>query len=350
MRRPDVEIVVVGAGVMGLAAARELARAGRAVALVEQFRIGHDRGSSHGRSRIFRLSYPDPRWVRLAQEAVPLWDELEAEAGETLIERHGSLDLGDWRPNRNALAETGIAFEILAGTEIKRRFPLAVAAGETGLFQVDGGIVRADAALAALHASAAAAGAQLLEETCIEALDPDETGVTVSGFGVSIRAGVVVVTAGSWARALLEPHGIALDVTPTRETVSYFALEHDEPVPSLIDFAEGGRPGQLGYALVAPDVGLKAGIHHTGAIVDPDEPDAPGSPNGEIARWTAEWVTKRFRGATPLGALETCLYTNTPDESFVLERHGRIVVGSACSGHGFKFAPAVGVRLAALAR
>ena len=350
MRRPDVEIVVVGAGVMGLAAARALARAGRAVALVEQFRVGHDRGSSHGRSRIFRLSYPDASWVRLAQEAVPLWDELEAETGETLIERHGSLDLGDWRPNRDALAETGIAFEILGGNEIARRFPLAVGAGETGLFQADGGIVRADAALAALHASAAAAGAQVLEEARIEALEPDETGVTVSGGGVSIRAGVVVVTAGSWARSLLEPHGIALDVTSTRETVSYFALEPDEPVPSLIDFAEGAGPGQLGYALVAPGVGLKAGIHHTGAVVDPDEPGAPGSPDPEIARWTAEWVTKRFRGATPLGALETCLYTNTPDESFVLERHGRIVVGSACSGHGFKFAPAVGARLAALAR
>jgi sarcosine oxidase len=347
MRRLDVEIVVVGGGVMGLAAARELARDGRAVALVEQFRVGHDRGSSHGRSRIFRLSYPDPSWVRLAQEALPLWDELEAEAGEPLIERHGSLDLGDWRPNRNALAETGIAFEVLEGSEIERRFPLAAGADETGLFQADGGILRADAALAALHASATAAGAQVLEETCIEALEPDETGVTVSGGGVSIRAGVVVVTAGSWAGSLLEPHGFALEVTPTRETVSYFALEPSEPVPSLIDFAEGGGPGQLGYALVAPGVGLKAGIHHTGAVIDPDE---RGAPDEKIARWTAEWVTRRFRGATPLGGLETCLYTNTPDESFVLKRHGRIVVGSACSGHGFKFAPVVGARLAALVR
>ena len=107
MRRLDVEIVVVGAGVMGLATARELARAGRAVALVEQFRVGHARGSSHGRSRIFRLSYPDARWVRLAQEAVPLWGELEAEAGETLIERYGSLDLGDWRPNRECARRDG---------------------------------------------------------------------------------------------------------------------------------------------------------------------------------------------------------------------------------------------------
>ena len=347
MRRIDVEVVVVGAGVMGLATARVLARTRRTVALVEQFRLGHDRGSSHGRSRIFRLSYPDAQWVRLAQEAVPLWRELEAEAGETLIERYGSLDLGDWRPNREALTASGVAFEVLDGRELARRFPLDVGDGETGLYQADGGIVRADAALAALHSSALAAGGQVLEETRIAAIEPDEDGVTVSGDGVSIRADVVVVTAGPWLRSLLEPQGVALDVTPTRETVSYFALEPSEPVPSLIDFAEGAGPGQLGYALVAPGVGLKAGIHHTGRSADPDE---PGAPDPEIAGWTTDWLTKRFRGAVPRGPLETCLYTNTPDESFVLERHGRIVVGSACSGHGFKFAPVVGERLAALAR
>ncbi|MBA3787637.1 MAG: FAD-dependent oxidoreductase [Actinobacteria bacterium] len=346
MGRLDVEIVVVGGGVMGLATARSLARAGREVALVEQFRVGHEHGSSHGGSRIFRLSYPDAQWVRLALAALPLWRELEAEAGETLIERHGSLDLGDWKPNRDALAVSGIEFEVLGGAEIARRFPLEVDNGETGLFQADGGIVRADAALRALLASAVAAGARVLEETRVTSLEPDGTGVTVAGAGVSLRAGAVVVTAGAWARDLLEPLSVALEVDPTRETVSYFELGSDEPVPSLIDFAEGAGPGQLGYALVAPGIGLKAGIHHTGARTNADE---PGVPDATIAGWTVDWVTRRFRGAVPNRRLETCLYTNTADESFVLERHGRIVVGSACSGHGFKFAPIVGERLAALA-
>ncbi len=165
------------------------------------------------------------------------------------------------------------------------------------------------------------------------------------------------MTAGSWARGLLRPLGVPLEVEPTRETVSYFTLGTGEPIPSLIDFAEGAGPGQLGYALVAPGLvapglvapglGLKAGIHHTGASADPDE---PGAPDAGIAGWTEDWVTKRFREAVPVGRLETCLYTNTKDESFVLERRGRIVVGSACSGHGFKFAPVVGRQLAALAQ
>ena len=346
MSRHDVEVVVVGAGVMGLAAARSLTQAGRKIALVEQRRIGHDRGSSHGGSRIFRLSYPEAQWVRLAQAALPLWRELEAEAGVTLVENYGSLDFGDWQQNREALSASGVEFEILGGTEIARRFPLEVESGETALFQADGGIVRADVALRALRDSALAAGAQVLEETRITSIEPDDAGVVVAGADVSFLADVVVVTAGAWARDVLAPLGVELEVEPTRETVSYFELDSYEPLPSVIDFAEGGAPGQLGYALTAPGIGLKAGIHHTGARIDPDE---PGSPDADVAGWTATWVRKRFRGALPQTRLETCLYTNTRDESFVLERHGRIVVGSACSGHAFKFAPVVGERLAALA-
>ncbi|MBA2332928.1 MAG: FAD-dependent oxidoreductase [Actinobacteria bacterium] len=347
MELRDVEVVVVGAGVMGLATARVLAQSGRDVVLIEQFELGHARGSSHGGSRIFRLSYPDAQWARLARTALPLWRTLEAEAGEPLIERYGSLDLGDWEPNRNALAASGIEFEVLGDRELSRRFPLVFVRGETGLFQTDGGIVLADAALRALHASALGAGARILEQTRVTAIEPDRTGVRVVGPGVAVRADVVVVTAGAWARELVEPHGIALDVEPTRETVSYFELATDEPMPSLIDFAEGAGPGQLGYALAAPGVGLKAGIHHTGATANPEE---PGTPDEAVARWTVDWIAKRYRDAKPLARRETCLYTNTPDESFVLERQGRIVVGSACSGHGFKFAPVVGERLAALAR
>jgi sarcosine oxidase len=100
------------------------------------------------------------------------------------------------------------------------------------------------------------------------------------------------------------------------------------------------------YALTAPGVGLKAGLHMTGPPTDPDEPSVP---DDELAAETAAWVTRQFRGTTPLGRAETCLYTTTDDERFLLERHGRVVVGSACSGHAFKFAPAVGRRLATLA-
>jgi sarcosine oxidase len=345
MRSFDAEVVVVGAGVLGLATARALARTGREVVLLEQFRVGHARGSSHGGSRIFRLSYPEPQWVGLALEALPLWHELEAESGLTLLERHGSLDFGDWEPNRAALAANGIDSEVLERAEIERRFPLRVAAGERGLWEPTGGILRADLAQTALRDGGIATGVRLLEETRVTALEHEPEAVRVSATALSLRARAVVVTAGAWARSLLAPAGIELAVVPTRETVSYFSLEHEGELPSVIDPVEGRAPDQLGYALVAPGIGLKAGIHHTGPVADPDE---QGAPDERLAEWTADWIGRRFRGAASTAAPETCIYTNTADESFVLQHLGRIVVGSACSGHGFKFAPAVGERLAAL--
>jgi sarcosine oxidase len=128
-----------------------------------------------------------------------------------------------------------------------------------------------------------------------------------------------------------------------------------EELPPVIDWAttataEYGvlRPGQASYALPAPGLGLKAGLHHSGPVADPTE---TGSPEQNAVRWASGWVASRFPEADPSPlATETCLYTNTADESFVLERHGRVVVGAACSGHGFKFAPLLGRTLAALAR
>ena len=322
----DTDVVVVGGGVMGLAAARALAQAGRDVVVCEQFELGHDRGSSHGSSRIVRLSYPDERWVRLAQESFPLWRELEAESATTLLDLHGTLDLGDWEPNRDALAACGAPFEVLDASEIERRFPVRADSGSHGLFQADGGIVHADRALAAL-----ADGLEIRERQRVDAVVEDGDGVTAGG----LRARAAVVTAGAWAPQLAD-----VDATPTVETVSYFELA--EPLPSVIDTTTGAHSG---YALHSPDGHLKAGIHQTGRPANPDEQNPP---DRELAARTAAWVARRF-GLEPATRVETCLYTIREHDEFLLERRGRVVVGSACSGHGFKFAPVVGKRLAALA-
>ena len=329
---PDAEVVIVGAGVMGLATARALARAGRDVVLCEQFSVGNDRGSSHGGSRIVRLSYPEERWVRLAQESYPLWRELEAEFGRALLDQPGTLDLGDWQANRDALAACGAPFEVLDAAEIERRFPIRVEPRASGLFQPDGGIVFADLALQAFRASAEAAGAEIREHMRVDSVDEDGDSVVAGG----VRARVAVVTAGAWAPAL-----VGVDATPTRETTSYFSL--DEPVPSVIEPNGGSAHG---YALAAPGIGMKAGLHQSGPKVDPNE---PGGPDAEIAARTVAWVERRFRVVGPAVRVETCLYTRRQNDEFLLERQGRIVVGSPCSGHGFKFAPLIGKRLAALA-
>ena len=313
---------------MGLATARALAQVGRDVVVCEQFELGHGRGSSHGSSRIVRLSYPDERWVRFAQETFPLWRELEAKSGRRLLELHGTLDLGDWEPNRDALAACGAPFEVLDAGQIEQRFGIRADPGESGLFQADGGIVHADEAVAAF-----ADGLDVREQVRVETVDEDGDRVTAGG----VRARVAVVTAGAWA-----PELVGVDATPTVETVTYFYL--GRPAPSVIDTTTGARHG---YALMSPGDSLKAGLHQSGRPVDPDE---TGVPDRELSARTAAWVERRFPGAGPPRKTETCLYTIRENDEFLLERHGRVVVGSACSGHGFKFAPVVGRTLAALAR
>ena len=329
-RGAETEVVVVGAGVLGLATARALAQAGRDVVVCEQFSVGHDRGSSHGASRIIRLSYPEARWVRLAQRSYSLWRELAAECGQELLSLHGTLDLGDWEANRLALEACGEPFEILDAAEIGHRFPIH--ADGSGLYQRDGGIVHADLALEALRDGALAAGAELREGVRVESVDGAGE-LVVAG---DVRAKVAVVTAGAWAPGL-----VGVDATPTRETTSYFS--GDEPLPSVIDTTTGDV---WGYALVAPGIGLKGGLHQSGPTADPDD---PGGTDERIAARTAEWVARRFPGVSAPVRTETCLYTTRAGDEFLLERRGRVVVGSACSGHGFKFAPAIGAQLAALA-
>lgn len=350
------DIVVVGAGVAGAATAHALAGHAGSVLLLEQHEVGHARGSSHGTSRIFRLNYPDERWVTLARAADAAWRELESERGERIVERVGSLDLGPAAAaTGRALAACGVRHEILTAAEAAERWPLRLEPGETAVFQPDGGVTYADRALAALLASARDRGVELRERSPVRALSVEPRSVRVTLEGGEIAARAVVVTAGAWARDLLTPVGVQLPVVPTRETVVYVDLPRAGSLPPVIDYGslpaagEGGiaRVGQAAYALAAPGRGLKAGLHHSGPVSPPDDDLGP---DGPLASWISAWARSRFEDAGDLLAAETCLYTSTADEEFVLERHGRIVVGSACSGHGFKFAPVVGRTLAAMAR
>ena len=351
----DADIVVVGAGVVGAATARALAGTFGTVVLLERFALGHAHGSSHGTSRIFRLNYPDERYVRMAQAAGEAWRELERERDVQLLVRSGSLDLGPVAAETaRALSACGVRFETLSADEVRSRWPLRLDEGETAVFQADGGIVLADRAHRALLESAAGDGVELRENAPVRSLALERRGVRVTLDNDEISARSVVVTAGSWSPRLLADVEIELPVVPTRETVIYLGLDGTEPAPSVIDYArtpgaEDGvtRAGQAAYALASPGMGLKAGLHHSGPVADPD--DDP-TPDERVARWVAAWAGERFEGLGDVAGIETCLYTNTADEGFVLERHGRIVVGAACSGHGFKFAPVVGRTLAALAR
>ena len=311
---------------MGLAAGRALQRRGHGVVVYEQFEQGHNRGSSHGRSRIFRLAYGEEEYVRLAQESLGLWRELEAETGETLLELNGLLEIVQTLEESTArtLEACGVEWRRLEADEAERRFPVFVPEGSFAVLQPEAGIVRADKALAAFGRD--------LDVRYRTRVHPDD-----------LDADVVVVTAGSWVNELLEE---PLPVKVTRETVCYFRPENGSPIPSLVSFKPDSHTHDM-YSLADPVYGLKVGAHHAGSEVDPN---GAGEPEPRLIEQIASWTHKTYRLAEPGPVVaETCLYTTTPDETFILERRGRLVIGSPCSGHGFKFAPAIGERLAELA-
>jgi sarcosine oxidase len=339
----DSEVVIVGGGMAGLAAAHVLRGRGRDVVVLEQFHAGHARGSSHGATRIFRLAYPDPDWVRLAQEALVAWRELEAESGGELLSLVGLVELVRElaESSREALASCGVHCRVLDAAAAARELGLVVPDGFAALLQPDAGVVFAERALAAF-------GEDVPTREGVRVVDLEDTGdcVQLKTSAGPLCAAAVVVAAGSWAGPLLATAGIELDVEPTRETVAYFSLATERPLPAVAEFQTDVRRHAF-YALPDPGHGLKAGLNGSGG---PTDPDAEQGADEAVVERISAWVGSRFplERAEPVHA-ETCLYTNTKDESFVLERHGRVVVGSACSGHGFKFAPVVGRRLADLA-
>jgi sarcosine oxidase len=342
-----IDVAVIGAGIIGLAATRALAQARRQVTCFEQFRLGHTRGSSHGTSRIFRLAYEDPEYARSAQEALPLWHELERETGERLLQTTGSLDVGgDLEGFRAALAGVGVEAQMLEATDLRRRFPMLRLPNNEALFHAEGGVLYADRAAQAFARSARAHGGEIAEETRVLDIDHDEGGVRLKTSSGTVIARVAVVAAGAWVRDLVE----GLPVRVTRETVAHFRLAHDG-LPTLIDHSQPGVPvlltKQATYALASPGIGLKVGVHRSGAPADPDK---EGQPDRGVVDALVAWAGKRYELAEAASAfVETCLYTTTEDERFIVERRGPVVVCSACSGHGFKFAPALGQRLKELA-
>jgi sarcosine oxidase len=321
-----VKVAVIGGGVMGLATGWALKRRGLEPVVYEQHDVGNPHGSSHGRSRIFRLAYAEDHYVRLAQEALGLWRELEDESGETVLELHGLVEVVRTLEESTAhtLERCGVAWERLDREEAERRYPIRVPEESFAIVQPEAGIVRADKALAAFS--------RVLDVRAHTRAHPDE-----------LDADAVVVTAGSWVNELLEE---PLPVKVTRETLCYFRPEQGRPIPSVVSFKPDRHTHDM-YSLHDPVYGLKVGAHHAGLQADPN---VPGEPEPHLIERITAWANETYRLAGPEpAAAETCMYTTTADESFVLERRGRVVVGSPCSGHGFKFAPAIGERLAALA-
>jgi len=356
--------LVVGGGVHGLAAAWQLARARAAggsgverVALVERFRLHHDRGSSHGQARITRTTYSDERYVHLVGVAhAEDWPRLERESEKTLIHRCDGVffgppegDIGRWAAAVSAAGAAGVAR--LDVREARRRFPaFAFPDAAFVLHDTTGGVVAAADTLLALDRRCRVEGVHVLEETRALSIDPSSQPVVVETDRGRLLAERVVVTAGAWVATLVPAMRGAVRVS--RQHVGYFdvgAAGEFGRFPVWVYLGDEARG--LHYGLPAfGRPGIKAALHGVSASAD-DPDEHPGPDAGAIAR-VREFLSHQL--AVPVGPelhAETCLYTNTSDERFVigpLPGHANVVVGSICSGHGFKFGPLMGRLLAEL--
>jgi sarcosine oxidase len=346
MTATQFEVAVIGGGVVGAATARALAIRGHSVVLLERGELGRPVGSSRGGARIWHFAgYPTADYLEHGIHALERWRELEHETGRTILLRgDGGVSYGDGiEEQAELLQHHGRECQLLVGNELDGRWPaLRLPFNEPVLYQRDAGVILARNALAALLISARRAGAALIEHAYVRSLTIDGSRVSVTTDAATIRAGCAVVVAGPWSRRLLSTIGSDLDVRVTEQTVAWYDWKQPPP-PTLIEF---GKPDP--YALFDPDVGLKAGLHEPGESVD--DPDAPCGPGrGSDVQRLTEWVRKRF--SPPTGRpvrVETCRYTWTPDESFLLDRHGPVVGASACSGQGFQYAPRTGELVADL--
>jgi monomeric sarcosine oxidase len=347
-----VEVAVVGSGLLGSATARALGARGVSAVLLEQFDLGHARGSSHGATRIFRFSYPDPGYVRMAVSALGAWARLQAEAGEQLLVRTGGLDAGPGASQcAAALADCGLDHSWLAGAELHDRFPgIAARPGERILFQADAGVCLAARTVAAMQRLALRDGVPIRARTPVLGIDPRADGVVLRTPAGEISAGVTVITAGPWNGRLLAgavTHPPRL--TATLQQVRYFRpREAGGSWPVLIEWPPGGV-GWYAVPMAGSAPGVKVAAHVPGRAVDPR--DGPfGEIDPALEDQAVQYVRARLPGLEPAGlAPETCLYTMTADEDFVLDREGPLVVGGGCSGHAFKFGPLLGDMLADLA-
>jgi sarcosine oxidase len=356
-RMPDVEVAVCGLGAMGSAALYHLARRGLRTVGIERAAPGHDGGSSHGLTRMIRLSYFEhPSYVPLLHAAYAGWSELEQVSGRMLVHRTGILEIG--APDGPLVSATlaasrlhGLPHDVLGARELMARFPaFQVPRDFVAVLQPDGGFIEAAAAIEAQMTLATAHGAALRLGETIAAIEPKGDGVRIVTDRGTIDAGAAIVAAGPWMTEFLPDARLPLRVT--RQVLGWFAPLDAARTRALPVFLLESRHG-IHYGIpFDAEPGIKlAKHHHADETVDPDTSDRAVTDRDEALIRAA--IAEHLPSANgPLIGAKTCLYTMTPDGDFIIDRlpaHPQIIVASPCSGHGFKFAPVVGEILAGLA-
>lgn len=349
---PRHDVIIAGLGAMGSAAAFHLARSGRRVLGLDRFAPPHTHGSSHGQSRIIREAYFEhPIYVPLIQRAYELWNELENASRSPLLRQTGGLMIG--RPESAVFngakrsAETHrLPHEILSAAEVRRRFPALQPPEELqAVLEPRAGILAPERCLAAHLEQAARHGAVLHTGEPVLRWEPCADGVKVVTAAAEYVASTLILTTGSWVGEHLA--GLRMPLAVERQVLFWFdpvsspALFHPERCPIHLWQFDGHH---FFYGFPDQGEGVKVACHHGGEITSPDQVRREVSED-EVA--TMRRLLQRFLPAAngPLRSATVCLYTNTPDEHFWIDRHPdhpQVLIASACSGHGFKFSSVIG--------
>lgn len=342
---------------MGSAAADALARRGRRVLGLDRLAPPHDRGSSHGRTRVIREAYFEhPLYVPLFRRAYELWQELERDSGRTLLRQTGVLSIGPrdgamLTGTRRSAQAHDIPHQELGPADLRVRWPvLEPPPASAALFESRGGLLFPEACVKALLRRAGGRGAEIVTNQPVIGWSASGRGVEVRAAGARYSAAALIVSAGAWAGSLVPD--LALPLTVERQVTHWFAPARDA------DALRVGRcpvvlwehePDRLFYATPDAGDGVKAALHHGGEATSPDDVRPPSPEEGAALHALLARLVPSAAGT--LREARTCLYTNTPDGHFVIDRHpafAQVIIASPCSGHGFKFAPAVGEVLADL--
>ena len=356
MTSPAYDVIVAGLGAMGSATAWQLARRGLRVLGLDRWHPPHAMGSSTGETRIIREAYfESPFYVPMVRRAYHLWTALEVATGEKLLTRTGGLSVGprDGPLVSGAIASAevhGVPFEVLDPASIRDRFPLQPHDGVTGVWDPGAGVLRPEECIRTLLSQAGHFGATLRYDEPVLRWEatPDQVVVT-TGSG-RYTAARLVLASGAWLGQL--QGGAQVPLTVARQIMLWLTARRPErfgPDRCPIWLWETGE-GPVYYGFPDMGTGPKVAQHHGGQVVDPD------TVNREVDYREADGILRFLAGAVPdltrpVRQARVCLYSNTPDEHFILDRHPAhhsVIVASPCSGHGFKFAPTVGEILADL--
>lgn len=352
------DAIVIGAGIQGCFTAYHLAKHSRRVLLLEQFFLPHSRGSSHGQSRIIRRAYPEDFYTEMMAECYRIWAQLQHEAGTQLYRQTGLLLLGmkenpELKTIQATLSRHGVEHQYLPSEELKQRFPnIQLARGEVGLLDKSGGVLYADKALRVLQDAIRQLGGIVHDGEKVMEIKPGLP-VVVKTTSSSYQARSLIITAGPWTNRLLRPLGLELPLQTLRINVCYWkekapgSYSVSQAFPCFLGLGLSLAPHHI-YGLPSREYpGLVKVCYHHGNNADPEERDCPTAfADIQDVHILSRFVRDLLPDLEPEPAImEHCMYTNTPDEHFILDRHPKynnIVIGAGFSGHGFKLSPIVG--------